>query len=214
MQNVQGTMDGSVIDVFVLIFTFCICWFFWPLLLACLDFGVSDVKSSMSTAQAGKVFPGVDLDPDEVSTQADESEDESSIDSETEDSYRVAQLTTSSTASLFEHYGLFGASPATWYQHQAQVGMEKLGDEIDDDGVPLNGCHARETDLFEHYSLFGASPGAWSGSATDASLTDASLDEEEDEGDDSYGVLLPSAALIFEHYGLFDTVLDVWANKT
>lgn len=216
MQSVQRFVDGSVTDAFILIITFCICWFFWPLLLALLDCSTSDMKSSVSTAKVGKVFAGADLDPDEVSTQADESEEDSSIDSEIEDSWCVAQATTSSTAALFEHYGLFGASPATWCNH-AQLDVEEIGDEIDDeeseDSVQsiATGCHVKAADLCEHYGLFGASPGAWSGSASDTSLDDR---EDECESDDSYGVLLPSAAALFEHYGLFDAAPDAWASKT
>jgi hypothetical protein len=182
---------------------------FWPLLLARLDSGTSDAKLSVSTGKAGNVFPGVDLDPDDVSTQADESEEDLSTDSEFEDFCCAAQASTFSTGALFEHYGLFGASPTTWCQNHA----EEVGDEIDsEEHAPSMAtiCPMKAADLFEHYSLFGASPGAWSGSAIDSSLDDR---EEEYGGDDSDGVL-PSAAALFEHYGLFGAPPDTWASKT
>lgn len=152
-----------------------------------------------------------------MSSHADESEKESSIDSEIEDSCCVAQATTSSTAALFEHYALFGASPATWCQNHAQLDVEEVGGENDceesEDGAEsiAVGCHVKAAELFEHYGLFGASPGAWSGSASDTSWDDR---EDEYECGDSYEVLLPSAAALFEHYGLFDAAPDAWASKT
>lgn len=211
MQSVHGIVDHSVTEAFVLIITFCICWCFWPLLLARLDSDTSDAKLLVSTGKAGNVFPSVDVDPDDVSTQADESEEDSSTDSEFEDSCCAAQTTTFSTGALFEHYGLFGASPTAWCQNHGLSCAEDDGDEIDseEECAPSMGaiCSMKANDLFEHYSLFGASPGAWSGSAIDTSL------DEREGGDDSDGVL-PSAAVLFEHYGLFGASPGTWASKT
>lgn len=213
MQSVQAIVDRSVTEAFILITTFCVCWSFWPLFLARLDCSTSDAKLPVSTGKAGNVFPGVDLDSDDVSTQADESEEDLSTDSECEDSCCVAQATTFSTGALFEHYGLFGASPTTWCQNHAVGCAEETGDEIDDEEcspASATSCPMKATDLFEHYGVFGASPGAWSGGANDTSLDDR---EEEYGGDDSHGVF-SSAAVLFEHYGLFGASPGTWASKT
>lgn len=213
MQSVTGFVDGSVAETFIFATTFCICWFFWPLLLARLDNSTSDVKLSVPTGKACNVFSRVDLDLDDVSTQADESEECLSSDSEFEECPSTAQATTFSTGALFEHYGLFGASPATWCQNHAFIGAEEVGDETDGEEVipsMATSCHLKATDLFEHYGLFGASPGAWSGSAIDTSMGD----RKEEYGSDDSHEGLASASMLFEHYGLFGASPNTWARQT
>lgn len=62
-------------------------------------------------------------------------------------------------ADLFEHYGLFGASPGAWSGSASDTSLDDREDEYEfDDSYDVLPSAAA---LFEHYGLFDAAPGAW-----------------------------------------------------
>jgi len=172
MQSVQGI---AVSYLFEIITSICLGGVIQLRLLACLDCRTVDAKVLVPAKVSGNVFE-IKADHDEVSTQVDESESDLSAASEAEDCDSLPQDKSFSTSVLFDHYGLFGASPGSWLQNswleeEADNNVDDGGgdddDDDDDDPVPPN---TTMIDLLEHYSLFDANPGVWSGRFLDMHL--------------------------------------------
>jgi len=174
MQSVQGIVVSYLFEI---ITNICVGGLIQLRLLACLDCRTVDAKVLVPAKVSGSVFE-MKADHDEVSTQVDESENDLSADSEVEDLDSFAQDKSFSTSVLFDHYGLFGASPGSWLQNswleeEADNNIDDGGggdDNDDDDRVPPN---TTMIVLLEHYGLFDANPGVWSGRFLDIHLATA-----------------------------------------
>lgn len=187
MQSVQGFVASQFFEACVLITSVCISWIILSLLSATLDLCTSDVKRSVPKAKGVDAFSGVNVDLDDASTQADDSDADLTDESDADDSDRALEV--SPRSKLFEHYGLFGASPAAWCQNRVLDAAEEADDETDGkkdaEAVACNdqmrvvlevvereeecgvdacrGVSLSASTLFEHYGLFGACPGTWAG---------------------------------------------------
>ena len=73
-------------------------------------------------------------------------------------------------STLFEHHGLFGATPGTWSPPARTIEPELESSDDEEDAQQMSPCLDGETcrltsALFEQYGLFGAEPGWWSTTA-------------------------------------------------
>lgn len=138
------------------------------------------------------------------------------LEAERQDSFQEEH---SKVAALFDHYGLFGASPGVWSSTGSDGAdleddcLEELAEELEDeDQDSFQDEHLKVAKLFEHYNLFGASPGVWS-----ADLEEDSLDESAEELTHVGMSVEPTTSQVahlelFEHYGLFGAPVGTWSS--
>lgn len=144
------------------------------------------------------------------------------LEAEKQDPFQEEHL---KVAALFDHYGLFGASPGVWSSTESDDAdlEDETSDESEEeleeeDQDSFQDEHSKVAELFEHYNLFGASPGVWSSMGPDCADLDDDCSEESDEeliqeGNSVEPMISKVSQLeLFEHYGLFGAPAGTWSN--